>query len=77
MKAILKTRCGCTQEIKIPFPAQPYIVLPLRRPLDLNFASEGKLPKDTSVTMKCRIFDRERYYGAFDGVAEYLERWQE
>ena len=30
MKAILTTRCGCSRQMEIPYPAAPVIALPLR-----------------------------------------------
>ena len=36
MKAILRTRCGCTREMEIRWPPLRYLRIPLKRDLSLS-----------------------------------------
>lgn len=52
MRAILKTRCGCTREMEIPYPPNRVIIVPMYKHPVVAAA-----PPDTPITIETRTFE--------------------
>jgi hypothetical protein len=68
MKAILHTRCGCSQEIEIPRPPNPYYLLPLKRK-PIGFWADNRFDI-TASSLGVRRFDLTKDFGTY---ATYVE----
>ena len=71
MKAILKTRCGCTREIEISWPPSRWFRIPLMPDLSL---SAWVISPDINKNIQVREFELQPGSKHPAETAHYLER---
>ena len=70
MKALLRTRCGCSREIDVTRPPPTAIEIPLREHTPATWIAEPRFA--TALNIPIRRFEHNRL-GSTANCADYLE----
>lgn len=75
MKAVLRTRCGCTREMQIPYPPNREIYLPLSGKMSWFHVEMDAQRQDvfSRANLGVRVFELYNVPRNGDDYAEYLE----
>ena len=73
MKAIIRTRCGCSREIETTYPPNREVVLPMVPDIPVNVSGDGPFPDKPFIQV--RRFELRNFtnMGPTESVAEYYE----